>query len=131
MVEDGDLAEGMALPMLGRFRIARQHIQRHLLEVAHALFGKHHLDRADVGGAVKAPEGHVRHRFLSSCDAPFRRGRETRRNRTAGPAIEITRGIAGDEAIAGCDAPILPEPLLNYRIPAYERMTRVTGCVSI
>ena len=49
MVEDRDLAERMALPMLGRLRIAREHVQRHLLEVGHALFGEHHLDRADVG----------------------------------------------------------------------------------
>ena len=48
MVEDRHLAEGMPLHVLGRFRVAREHIQRHLLEVGHAFFGQHHLDRADI-----------------------------------------------------------------------------------
>jgi len=55
MVEDRDLAEGMALEMLGLFGLPRQHVQVHLLELRTALFREQHLDRTDIGRAVEAP----------------------------------------------------------------------------
>ena len=61
MVEDRDLAERMTLQMLGRFRIALEHIELHLFELSDALLGEDHLDRAHICGAVKAPEDNVGH----------------------------------------------------------------------
>src|ERR1700678_2707257 len=56
----------MTLQMLAHFRLALQDVQRHLLELRDALFGKQHLDSAHVGGAVEAPENHLRHEFVAS-----------------------------------------------------------------
>src|ERR1700721_3850439 len=56
----------MTLQMLVHFRLALQNVQRHLLELRNALFGKQHLDGAHVRGAVEAPENHFRHEFLTS-----------------------------------------------------------------
>src|SRR6202453_4502474 len=92
VVEDRDFAERMALPMLGCFRLAREYIQRHLLELRCALFGKHHLDGADVGGAVKAPEGHVRHGSVL-LNRPARRALETRLNRPDRPAVQQASSV--------------------------------------
>jgi hypothetical protein len=55
MVQHGHLAERMPLQMLGRLRVAGQHVQRHLLEIGKTLLRQHHLDGADVGGTVEAP----------------------------------------------------------------------------
>src|ERR1700679_986451 len=56
----------MTLQMLVHFRLALQNVQRHLLELRDALFGKQHLDSAHVRGAVEAPENHFRHEFVAS-----------------------------------------------------------------
>jgi hypothetical protein len=56
----------MTLQMLVHFRLALQNVQRHLLELRDALFGKQHLDSAHVRGAVEAPENYFRHEFVTS-----------------------------------------------------------------
>ena len=54
--------------MLGRFRIALEHVELDLLELSDTLLGEEHLDRAHIRGAVEAPEDNVGHAGASlSC----------------------------------------------------------------
>jgi hypothetical protein len=66
MVEDRDFAERVTLKMVGRFRLALEHVELHLFELRHALFGEDHLNRTDIGGAVKTPEDNVGHDWVPS-----------------------------------------------------------------
>ena len=61
VVDHRHLAERMAGQVLGLPRLARQHVQRHLLEVGEALFGEQHLDGAHIGRAVETVEGQGGH----------------------------------------------------------------------
>jgi hypothetical protein len=61
MVEDRDLAEWMTLQMLGRFRLALEHIELRLFELGYAFLGEDHLDGAHIRGGVKAPEDNLGH----------------------------------------------------------------------
>src|ERR1700738_3985438 len=55
----------MALQMLRRLRIAREHVERHLFEPCESLFGEHHLDRPHIGGAIETPKNHIGHETSS------------------------------------------------------------------